>query len=88
MAIANKQLNITNVCTAITTEDYDGCHSLIKNIGENPVYLGNANVTSQTGFKLEKKETVILGLGPGEMIYGIADKDKSAMVSCLMMENQ
>jgi len=88
MAIASKQLKINDVCAAITTEDYDGCHSLIKNIGMHPVYLGNKKVTPQTGFVLEKNETINLMLAPSEMIYGIAETDKSTIVACLMMQNQ
>ena len=88
MAVASKQLKIGDVCAAITTEDYDGCHSLIKNIGTHPVYLGNEKVTPQTGFVLEKNETVHLMLAQNEMIYGIAERDKPAIVACLMMQNQ
>jgi hypothetical protein len=45
---------------------------LIQNLGPQPIFVGDASVTSSTGIKIPKDASVILSLSEEVTVYGIA----------------
>jgi len=48
----------------------------IRVMGNDTIYVGNENVTSENGMELENDDGVIgFILGPGEILYGVTEED-------------
>ena len=85
MAINNSQVIVTTSATQLTSSDVDGANVYL--YSESDFYIGNASVTTENGFLLEKKTVFSLFVGPGEIFYGVVGGD-SIVVYILMSLNQ
>jgi len=87
MAINSAQVAINNSTpTLIYPADSDGV-DLCLDCQNNPVFLGNATVTKDTGYRLGTSENISLSLAPNELLYGITGTG-SAIVYVLAVKNQ
>ncbi len=73
MAIKSGQVTVTTNRVAIHTADEDGAAIRIKVSGD--CYIGNGEMTIVSGFPLEKDQIFDLFLGPGEVLYAVAETD-------------
>jgi streptogramin lyase len=84
--IASAQVEVEAAAKQIVVGDPDGQEVYIRNAGTDPVFLGNAEVTTGGGYELP----VVVGaapfrvaLGPGEGLYGICKSGKKAAIHVL-----
>lgn len=77
--LASKQVIVGTTPTLVTGSDPDGCSVIIKASGQCAVYIGNGNVSTESGFELEKDEVLQLTLGPNEELYAIVEEDEGKL---------
>ncbi len=67
-----QQHTVTTTASLIIDSDSTNRSIVLHAIGNGVIYLGGSNVTSATGFYLDKAAgAVVLQLPPGEKLYGI-----------------
>lgn len=60
------------VATTATKIGYEGRGSLlVRNRGNNPVYLGGPDVQTTSGMQVDAGEAVPIDLASGDVLYGI-----------------
>lgn len=60
------------VATTATKLGYEGRGSvLVRNRGNNPIYLGGPDVQTTSGFQVDAGESATIDLVGGEVLYGI-----------------
>lgn len=88
MAISCNQVIVTTEATLIFGPDLDGAHVDVKVMGEDTVYIGGADVTSENGLEIENTDGILdIFAGPGELLYAICEED-TAKVAVLATLNQ
>lgn len=73
-ALTSKQIIVGTDATLVIEDDPDGCHVHIKASGENAVYIGDSDVSTESGYELEKGEALSIFLGPHERLYAIVEE--------------
>lgn len=88
MAITSNQVTVTTSPTPINNVDPDGTYIYMKVMGDDTIYLGDENVTSETGLEVEA-DVGMMGffLGPNEILYGTV-KENTGKVCYIMTLNQ
>ncbi len=71
MAIKSDQVSVTSTKIAIHYGDEDG--AMIRIRVSDECYIGNGDVTVNSGFLLEKDEIFEMFIGPGEVIYAVTN---------------
>ena len=71
MAIKSDQVTVGTERVAIHHSDNDGAEIRIRVSGN--CYIGNGDVTPETGFLLEKDEIFHMFVGPEEVLHAITD---------------
>lgn len=72
MTLATAQVAVATAATVVIVGDTNANGTVVVgNRGAASVYLGGAGVTTATGFELAAGKDAILGLDPGETLYGI-----------------
>lgn len=81
-------ITVTATATAIpTTPLADRKAIMIRNwSSDNYIYIGDASVTSSTGFPLLPKESLPFDITAGALIYGICETGKTAEVRYLEID--
>ena len=69
MAIKSDQVTVGTERVAIHHADKDGAELRIR--VSDDCYIGNGDVTVESGFLLEKDEIFKMFVGPGEVMYAI-----------------
>ena len=69
MAIKSDQITVTTERVAIHEADEDGATLRVRVSGD--CYIGNGDMTAETGFLLEKDEIFEMFVGPGEILYAV-----------------
>lgn len=76
MAVQHAQVTVGVAATALNVgakaDNMVGKSIVARNRGTASVFLGDATVTTGTGFELGVGESVTLDLADGEVVYGIA----------------
>jgi hypothetical protein len=86
MAISNGQYTVGDTPLALNITDEDGM-LVVLNTDKN-VYLGDEEVTTDTGFLLRSTDGLLfLDLAPNEILYAIC-KDEKAIVTTLRTKNK
>lgn len=85
MAIKSDQVTVTTERVAIHTADDDGAAIRIRVSGD--CYIGNGEMTVESGFLLEKDEIFDMFVGPGEVLYAVVETD-SVTLYYVMSLNQ
>ena len=79
-----QQHTVTTTATLLVDADSTNRTIVIHAIGNGTVYLGGSNVTTSTGFYLDKAAgPVVMQLPPAEKLYGIVATGTD-MVSTLL----
>ena len=73
-ALTSRQIIITPEATLVIGGDADGCYVHIKASGENAVYIGDSDVSTESGYELEKDDALTIFLGPHERLYAIVEE--------------
>lgn len=71
MAATTARISV-GTSAALLAADADSGAALIRNRGTGAVYLGDASVTSATGFQVDPGETIPMDLYPGDALYAIS----------------
>lgn len=82
MTVSSKQITVDATPTLIHREadSFGGCRVAVKDLSNaNPVFLGGADVTSSTGYKLNKDEVAQLVLGSREELWGVTEGDTDTL---------
>jgi hypothetical protein len=67
-----QQHTVTTSPTLVVDSDSTNRTIVLHTIGNGTIYLGGSNVTSSTGFYLDKAAgAVVMQLPPGEKLYGV-----------------
>jgi hypothetical protein len=67
--ITNKITVTTTATLLVASDPHD--QTVLVHAEQGAVYIGNAGVTSTTGFKLDNQDKVTLPLGAYQALYGI-----------------
>jgi len=70
-ALTVSRVTVATTATLLYTAAAGGSTVLIRNAGSASVFLGDATVTTSTGFELVASDALSLPLGPNDTIYGI-----------------
>lgn len=79
MAVQHARVTVATTATLLTAPGADnivGTSIAIRNRGTAAVFLGDATVTTATGYELSVGDTISLDLGDGETVHGIAAADQ------------
>lgn len=71
MAATSARISVGTSAVTLAA-DVDSGAALIRNRGTGAVYLGDASVTSSTGFQVDPGETVPVDLFPGDTLYAVS----------------
>lgn len=73
MSISNGQVSVGDNATEIHTASGgpSGAKVMVKNVGSADVFLGDASVTTNDGYKLAVGDVLPVDLSEGEGLYGI-----------------
>ena len=85
MAIKSDQITVGDERVAIHHADDDG--AMIRIRVSDDCYIGNGDMTTESGFLLEKDEIFEMLIGPGEILYAITD-DGEVTLYYVMSLNQ
>ena len=85
MAIKSDQVKVGTEKVAIHHADEDG--AMIRIRVSDDCYIGNGEMTVNTGFLLEKDEIFQMFVGPGEVLFAIVD-DGSVTLYYIMSMNE
>ena len=66
------QITVTTTATLLVAANIMDQTVLLHNLGGGSVYLGDANVTSANGYKLDNGDKLQVPVGDHEGLYGIA----------------
>lgn len=77
MSVSNGQVTIADTATQIHAPSggASGAIVTLKHVGTNPIYLGDANVTINNGYKFEADDVLPVDLIEGDVLYGIVESD-------------
>ncbi len=83
--IRSAQVKVDDTAVAaLAAGDPDGQRVLIRNLGEDPVFIGDTAVTAAAGFQLAKTDPAIgIELGSGEALGARCAEGKKATVHVL-----
>lgn len=83
--IRSAQIKVEDsAAVALAAADVDGQRVVIRNMGEDPVFVGGSSVTASTGFQLAKTDAPIeLELDAGEVLGARCAEGKKATVHVL-----
>lgn len=79
MTIYTQRVTVVDTPTMLSQSDDFGCgyQASISNHDEkNPVFIGDENVTVETGFELGAGKTITIPTGAGEELWAIVGGDK------------
>ena len=85
MAIKSGQIMVGSERVAIHEADEDG--ALIRIRVSDDCYIGNGEMTIESGFLLDKDRIFEMFVGPGEVLYAVVD-DGTATLYYVMSLNQ
>lgn len=72
MTVIAKRVSVASA-TALNDADPSGCFLLVKNKGSASVFLGDAAVSTTSGFELATSDSAIqVSVGPDEVVYAAA----------------
>jgi hypothetical protein len=86
MAIGSAQITVTTAATRLVTSRvgaWGASSILVRNRGDDAVYLGDSEVTAITGYQLDATEAVSVDLASGDSLYGISEADP---VACQILQ--
>jgi len=66
------QVTVTTTATLLVAANIMDQTVWLHNLGGGPVYLGDANVTTSNGYKLDNGDKMQVPVGDHEGLYGIA----------------
>jgi hypothetical protein len=80
MAISSTQVTIGTSATLLVRADNDGCRVVIHKQKAHTIYLGDAGVTTATGFLFDHDGTVDISMRAGETLYGVAAASETCYI--------
>jgi len=84
MAILSTKIKIEIEPTLIVPADPDGVNISLRVAGSHSVYIGGADVTSDTGFEMKGDNGILtMSLSPDEPLYGVLEEEANAFVLVL-----
>lgn len=70
MAVSSAVVAVGTTATALNAASTGGVRLYIKN-GDTAIDLGSSTVTSGSGYQLASSGTLVVELGPGDVLYAI-----------------
>ena len=88
-AFATTAVTVTATATKLPTTNLDNRKAIsVRNFdASNKVYLGNANVTTATGYPLLPYESLPFDMSQGAQLYGICETGQTADVRVMEVNN-
>ncbi len=77
MAIKSDQVAVGTEKVAIHHTDEDGAQIIIK--ADKDVFIGNGDMTVDSGFLLKKNVHFRMSIGPGEVLYAMVASDPATL---------
>ena len=77
MAIKSDQVAVGAEKVAIHHADEDGAQIVIK--ADKDVYIGNGDMTAESGFLLKKNDHFKMTIGPGEVLFAMAESEPATL---------
>ena len=73
-ALTSKQVIVTGEATLVIDGDTDGCYVNVKASSSGPIWIGNSDLTIDTGYELAASESIHFMLGANEALYAIVEE--------------
>ena len=84
---AGSRVTVSTTPVALNTAGVGGTTLLVKNTSANAADLGGSSVAAAAGFDLAAGASVVLTLGPGEVLYAIRSAAADATLSVIRTQN-
>lgn len=84
MALSTDNFSIDGTAVLVVDQSPSGMRVTVHNTSQStPVYVGNSDVTSVTGFRLDAKDKFQFQLNAGEQLWAICANSFTAVLSVL-----
>ena len=70
---------VAEVAVALNAAGDAGCRLLVKNAGANSAFLGDDDVTAESGFELVEEATIAVQMQATDVLFAICTEDNTTL---------